>query len=79
MELDYRIDLEIRRAGHFSRKMSLKLHAGTVVFGIVGGAVAVGAAGVAAVPIGEDAIGITVGAGLYSGGCGIKALWNKLT
>ena len=50
--------------------------AGTVVFGIVGGAVAVGAAGVAAVPI---AIGITVGAGLYSGGCGIKALWNKLT
>ena len=48
--------------------------AGATVFGIVGGAVAVGAAGAAAVPI---AIGITLGAVLYGSGCGIKWLWNR--
>ena len=48
--------------------------AGTTVFGIVGGVVAVGASGLAAVPI---AIGITLGAGLYASGCGIKWLWNR--
>ena len=48
--------------------------AGATVFGIVGGVVAVGASGVAAVPI---VIGITVGSGLYSAGCAIKWAWNQ--
>lgn len=52
-----------------------EISAGATVFGLIGGITGLAAAGAAVVPI---AVGATVGAGLYSLGCGIKFLWNKL-
>ena len=61
--------------GEFFAEDAREVGAGTAACGLVGAAVGcVIAASLPAMVVGACVAGV-----LYSGGCGVKALWNKLT